>query len=113
MLNLFSIRTVPVKTGTAYATNVPPARLLHAAALRPNSHRLFGLPSCVFGIIKYSAFCGKRLGGGIRSVPVKTGTAYATNMPPAYSLYAAAPRPPPPFEKGGPKLSAGAHSDVK
>ena len=30
------IRTAPVKTGTAYATNVPLARLLHAAALRPN-----------------------------------------------------------------------------
>ena len=28
------IRTAPVKTGTAYATNVPPARLLYAAALR-------------------------------------------------------------------------------
>ena len=31
---LFLIRTVPVKTGTAYATNVPPARLLYAAAPR-------------------------------------------------------------------------------
>ena len=59
----------------------------------PYGQTPFGLPSCVFRIIRDSAFCGKRLGGTIRSVPVKTGTAYATNMPPAYSLYAAAPNP--------------------
>ena len=107
MLHLFSIRTVPVKTDGYSVIAREPLTWV------PYGQIKFGLPSCVFGIIKYSAFCGKRLGGGIRSVPVKTGTAYATNMPPAYSLYAAAPRPPPPFEKGGPKLSAGAHSDVR
>ena len=61
--------TVPVKTGAAYATNVPPARLLYAAVLR-NATR-----------------------GTIRSVPVKTGTAYATNVPLARLLHAAALRP--------------------
>ena len=30
---------MPVKTGTAYATNVPPARLLNAAGLRPLDSR--------------------------------------------------------------------------
>ena len=75
-----------------------------------NGQDIFGFWKAEMGNF---ALCGERPWGTMRSVPVKTGTAYATNMPPAYSLYAAAPGSPPAFEKAGPKLSSGGTEYLK